>query len=77
LRSPRDCFEGRATRGAGAAALLVAHARRRGRTLAPADIRELLVSTATPLPGAPAAEVGAGLLNVAAALRQLDAEPAP
>jgi subtilisin family serine protease len=61
----------------GAAALLVAHARRRGRTLAPADVRALLVSTATPLPGAPAAEVGAGLLNVAAALRQLDAEPAP
>jgi subtilisin family serine protease len=60
----------------GAAALLVAHARRRGRTLAPHEVRTLLVSSTTPLPGAPANEVGSGLLNVEAALRRLDAEEA-
>ena len=58
----------------GAAALLVARARKRGRTLAPREVRRLLVSSTMPLPGAPAAEVGSGLLDVEAALRQLDAE---
>jgi len=40
--------------------------------LAPTEVRELLVSTATPLAGAPATEVGAGMLNVEAAMRRLD-----
>jgi subtilisin family serine protease len=61
----------------GAAALLLAHARRRGRTLTPAQIRELLVSTATPLADQPATEVGAGLLNVEGALRRLDEGDTP
>jgi subtilisin family serine protease len=60
----------------GAAALLVARARRRGRTLTPPEVRALLVSSATPLPGAPATEVGSGLLDAEAALRRLDAEEA-
>jgi hypothetical protein len=60
----------------GAAALAVAHARRRGRDLTPAQVRELLVSTVTPLPGGSSPETGAGLLNVAAALRRLDEEAA-
>ena len=59
----------------GAAALLVAHARRRGRTLAPREVRELLVSTAAPL-HAHAHEAGAGLLDVEAALHKLDHEEA-
>ncbi len=56
----------------GAAALLMARARRRGRKLTPAEVRTLLVSTATPLPGAVRAETGAGLLNAEAAVRRLD-----
>ncbi|HEX3453492.1 MAG TPA: S8 family serine peptidase, partial [Gaiellaceae bacterium] len=60
----------------GAAALVVAHARRLGRKLAPADVKELLVSTATPSSAAPAHEVGAGLLNIEAAIRKLDTEAA-
>jgi subtilisin family serine protease len=60
----------------GAAALLIAHARRRGRTLTPDEVRTLLVGSATPLPGAPRAEVGTGLLDAEAALRRLDAEAA-
>lgn len=55
----------------GTTALLVAHARRAGRELAPPEIRDLLTASATPL-GQPAAEVGAGLLNAEAALRRLD-----
>jgi subtilisin family serine protease len=58
----------------GAAALAIAHARRQARTLAPAEVRSLLASTAAPLPGQPATEVGAGLLDVEAALRRLDEE---
>lgn len=58
----------------GAAALLLARARRRGRTLTPAEVRSLLVSSATPLPGSPPNETGSGLLNVEAAVRRLDEE---
>lgn len=58
----------------GAAALCLAHARRRGRTLAPREVRDLLTSTATPLPNGSPHETGAGLLDVAAAIRKLDAE---
>lgn len=60
----------------GAAALLLARARRRGRTLTPAEVRTMLLSTATPLPGAARAETGAGLLNVERAVRRLDEEVA-
>jgi len=60
----------------GAAALAIAHARRRGRSLAPAEVRELLVSSAAPLPGGRAGETGAGLLDVEAAVRKLDREEA-
>lgn len=60
----------------GAAALAIAHARRRGRDLTPEQVRELLVSTVTPLPGGSSPETGAGLLNVAAALHRLDEEAA-
>lgn len=58
----------------GAAALLVAHARRHGRTLAPADVRRLLLSSASPLPGGVPSETGAGLLDIEAALRALEEE---
>jgi subtilisin family serine protease len=58
----------------GAAALAIAHARRRGLALTAQDVRDLLVSTAAPLPGSTAHETGAGLLDVAAALRKLDQE---
>jgi subtilisin family serine protease len=58
----------------GAAALLVAHARRSGRRLSCADVRRLLVGSASPVPGGRSNETGAGLLDVAAALGALDAE---
>ena len=60
----------------GAAALLAARALSRGRTLMPTEVRNLLVSSATPLPDAVRSETGAGLLNVEAAVRRLDAEVA-
>jgi len=47
-----------------------------GPLLTSAQVRELLVSTVTPLPGGSSPETGAGLLNVAAALRRLDEEAA-
>jgi subtilisin family serine protease len=56
----------------GAAALVIAHARRRGRTLSSQSVHDLLVSTAQALPGSTPHETGAGLLDVAAALRKLD-----
>jgi subtilisin family serine protease len=59
---------------AGAAALLVARARRRGRTLRGADVRRLLVTSASALPGGPSEETGAGMLDVLGALQRLDAE---
>jgi subtilisin family serine protease len=58
----------------GAAALLVARARRRGHTLRGADVRRLLVSSATRLPGGPNEETGAGMLDVLGALQRLDDE---
>jgi subtilisin family serine protease len=60
----------------GAAALVVARARRRGRTLTPEEVRSLLVSTTTPLRDAPPNEIGSGLLDAEAALKRLDAEDA-
>lgn len=59
---------------AGAAALLMARARRLGRSLDAAGVRQLLCASAQRLP-APADEVGAGLLDCHAALRALDAAP--
>jgi subtilisin family serine protease len=62
---------------AGAAALLMARARRLGRPLDAAGVRRLLCSSAQRLPG-PAEEVGAGLLDCCAALQALDAaHPSP
>lgn len=61
----------------GAAALLVAHARRRDRELRSDDVRRLLVDSAAPLPGGRSPETGAGLLDAASALRRLDAEATP
>jgi len=58
----------------GAAALLIAHARRHGRTLTPGDVRRLLTSTAARLPNAVAAETGAGLLDIEAALHALEGD---
>jgi subtilisin family serine protease len=58
---------------AGAAALLVSRARRRGARLRGEDVRSLLVRSATPLaPTGFDPEVGYGLLNAAAALEHLD-----
>lgn len=57
---------------AGAAALLMARAKRRGQTLDAAGIRRLLCTSAQRL-AAPAEEVGAGLLDCCAALEALDA----
>ena len=57
---------------AGAAAILASHARRHGIHLDGALAREILCSTAQPLPG-PREEVGAGLLDCAAALEALRA----
>lgn len=57
---------------AAAAALLLAHAHRRGRRLAPPQVRELLCATAQRLPGGPNEETGAGLLDCVAALEALD-----
>ncbi|WP_140628274.1 S8 family peptidase [Methylibium rhizosphaerae] len=57
---------------AGAAALLMARARRRGQALDAGGVRQLLCSSAQRLPG-PAEEVGAGLLDCSAALDALDA----
>lgn len=61
---------------AGAAALLVARGRRHDRELSHTDIRSTLVASATPLAGSPANETGAGLLNVEAAVRRVDAKAA-
>ncbi len=55
----------------GAAALLLAHAARAGRALGADEVRSLLTGSAQPSP-APPHEVGAGVLDVAAALALLD-----
>lgn len=57
---------------AGAAALLMSRARRRGVALDATGVRQLLCSTAQRLPGGPGEETGAGLLDCAAALEALD-----
>lgn len=57
---------------AGAAALLVARAQRRGLRLTGALVRQLLCASAQRLPNAAPEETGAGLLDCAAALRALD-----
>lgn len=59
---------------AGAAALLVSRARRKGRNLSGAQVRALLEGSATPLGDGYSIETGHGLLNAAAALRLLDRE---
>jgi subtilisin family serine protease len=58
---------------AGAAALLIARARRRGQALDAAAVRRLLCGSAQALPGGPGEQTGAGLLDCAAALDALDA----
>lgn len=55
----------------GAAALLLAHARRRARRLTPDEVAGLLRASAQPT-DAPAPEVGAGVLDITAALTALD-----
>ncbi len=52
---------------AGAAAVLLGLARRGGVTLTPLELKELLCSTCTPVPGARVEAQGAGLLNLSAA----------
>ena len=59
---------------AGAAALLVSRARRKGKNLSGARVRALLQGSATPLGDGYSIETGHGLLNAAAALRLLDRE---
>src|SRR5262249_25557797 len=60
----------------GAVALLVAQARRRGQALTGAQARAVLTHAAQPS-HSPAGEVGAGVLDVAAALRLHDRELSP
>lgn len=55
----------------GAAALLLARARRRGQPIDARRVGEILTSTAQPSPS-PADEAGAGVLDVAGAIRALD-----
>ena len=57
----------------GAAALLLARARRRGQPLVAADVRELLTRSAHTSPS-PSDQVGAGVLDIARALDALDAD---
>ncbi|UCH74052.1 MAG: S8 family serine peptidase [Rhodospirillales bacterium] len=59
---------------AGAAALLVARARRSARPLASAEARDILVGSASPWPGGAPAGAGAGILDMPAALARLDGE---
>jgi thermitase len=62
----------------GAAALLVARARRAGRELSSEGVRTLLIDSARPLgDGRRNHETGHGLLDVAAALDRLDGDPTP
>ena len=64
----------------GAAALLLAHARRRGRKLHGAEVKSLLIDGARPLSGADPREIGRGVLDIPASLdrleRLLDGAPA-
>lgn len=61
---------------AGAAALLMARARRRGQALDAAGVRGLLCGSASALPGGAGEETGAGLLDCMAAIEALDARKA-
>lgn len=61
---------------AGAAALLMARARRRGQALDATGVRRLLCGSARALPGGPGEETGAGLLDCMAAIEALDASHA-
>jgi subtilisin family serine protease len=56
----------------GAAALLLARARRKNRKLGGVEVKKLLMESATPLGSGFNPETGAGLLNIKAALDQLD-----
>jgi subtilase family protein len=56
----------------GAAALLLARARRKGRKLRGAEVKALLMDSARPIHGAPQHEIGAGVLDVVSALGRLD-----
>ena len=56
----------------GAAALVIAHARRLGHELTPAEVRRVLLETATPLGPELDVRTGRGLLNVAAAVRRVE-----
>ncbi|MEJ8836845.1 S8 family peptidase [Ramlibacter sp. AN1133] len=60
----------------GAAALLMARARRRGQRLDAAGVRRLLCGSARALPGGAGEETGAGLLDCMAAIEALDASHA-
>jgi subtilisin family serine protease len=57
---------------AAAAALVIARARRAGRTLEPREVRTMLLSSARQLAAGVNEETGHGLLDVAAAIQQLD-----
>jgi subtilisin family serine protease len=57
---------------AGACALLLARGARHSLPLPPALLRELLVSSVSPFPGAGTKGLGAGVLDVLAALRRVD-----
>jgi subtilisin family serine protease len=58
---------------AGAAALILARARRSGRQLKPGDVKRLLMESARPLgSGGFSPETGSGLLDMRAALRKFD-----
>lgn len=61
---------------AGAAAMLMARARRRGWEVDAAVMRSLLCDSARPLPGGRSEETGAGLLDCMAAIEALDASHA-
>ncbi len=56
----------------GAAALLVARARRRNRNLNGTEVKKLLVESARPVGGGVSAETGSGQLDLVAALNRLD-----
>ncbi|HEX8074246.1 MAG TPA: S8 family serine peptidase [Thermoleophilaceae bacterium] len=56
----------------GAAALVLAHARRRGHDVAAGDVRRILVESVTPLGTGFDVRTGHGLLNVAAAVRRVE-----
>ena len=58
---------------AAAAALVLSRARRHGRQLQPQQVRDVLLETVRRLGDGPSSDTGHGLLDVAAAIRRLDA----